>query len=179
MRPDFLRFFRSTGQSCCGNVKTTHPSHASRVPPSLLGKARRLRRATSLLSQCHIPPSLSLRTSPQTGVAISDAEQRISWYKKIPTAVCALPRNDGKSVIAFPVPQHWCGNLNLPFTTGVVTEGNALGCNLSPPPTGAGFPFFLSAPWKQYTKTSYISTETYTPVSGKGVDPGFRVCYSY
>ena len=48
-------------------------------------------------------PSSSLRTSPQTGVAISDAEQRISWYKKIPTAVCALPRNDGKSVIAFPV----------------------------------------------------------------------------
>ena len=103
MRPNFLWFFRSTGQSCCGNVKTTHPSHASRVPPSLLGKARRLRRATSLLSQCRIPPSSSLRTSPQTGVAISDAEQRISWYKKIPTAVCALPRNDGKSVIAFPV----------------------------------------------------------------------------
>ena len=46
------------------------------------------------------PSPLSLRTSPQTGVAISDAEQRISWHKKIPTAVCALPRNDGKGVIA-------------------------------------------------------------------------------
>ena len=55
MRPNFLWFFRSTEQSCCGNVKTTHPSHASRVPPSLLGKARRLRRATSLPCQCRIP----------------------------------------------------------------------------------------------------------------------------
>ena len=33
----------------CGNVKTTHPSHASRAPPSLLGKARRLRRALASL----------------------------------------------------------------------------------------------------------------------------------
>ena len=79
---------------------------------------------------CHCDPvrrlsPLSLRTSPLswcgnlcplprhcepvtdvTGVAISDAEKRIIRYKKIPTAVCALPRNDEK--------EHHCEPVRFP-----------------------------------------------------------------
>ena len=81
-----------------------------------------------MTKRCHGEPARR-RPSPvianqcrSTGVAISDVEKRISRCKKIPTAVCALPRNDekvswrtGAQTPLFchcePVPQHWCGNL--------------------------------------------------------------------
>ncbi len=85
------------------------PQVCAHLPSSLRGSAHAvpfvIARQCARRPLCHCeavrtPSPLSLRTSPQTGVAISDAEQRISWHKKIPTAVCALPRNDGKGVIA-------------------------------------------------------------------------------
>ena len=60
--------------------------------------------SSSLLSQCRIP--LLCHCEPvRTLVWQSRTKYHpfSSWGEKIPTAVCALPRNDKNSVIAFPV----------------------------------------------------------------------------
>ena len=87
----------------------------------------------SLLSQCRIPflchcePVLRLVWQScgrltMAGIALRFPRQSSAaalCRAQPPKAAlsaeqCALPRNDGKSVIAFPVPQHWCGNLSPP-----------------------------------------------------------------
>ena len=83
------------------SLRTTTPAGVYRAqPPKAALSASSAAAYTLSLRTSAADYTLSLRTSAHTGVAISDAEQRISWHKKIPTAVCALPRNDGKGVIA-------------------------------------------------------------------------------
>ena len=121
---------------------TQEDSHGSLAPQRCAERNRRRRLLARSSAHClgmtgvaslrtsAADHTLSLRTSSQTGVAISDAEQRISWHKKIPTAVCALPRNDESIVLANQCAR-WCGNLapagRFSLPTGGLSSAARLG----------------------------------------------------